>query len=397
MMNEILTEMETTIATVGPKLLGAVAVIVIGWLVAKLVAWGLRKAVDSLSIAKSVNVSAGMGVPTLGENLGKAVYWVVILIALTSALGLLGMESTVAPLTNMVDLFLAFLPNLVGAGLIFGIGYIFASIARRAVTSVLTVARLDTLIEKAGLAQVTNMQTLPNVIGLLVFVLILLPVSIASLDALKMEAVSVPATKMLEGILYAIPNIFIAGIVLLIASVVARFVGDFLQQLLPQFGVDEAVNKLGLLGTTASDTGLSGSIVIAKVASFLIILFGAIEAAHLLQFDTVSEILTTILEIGGSVIFGAIIIGFGIWVAGLVARAMSSTGEGTTVDTVAKFVKWAIIVLAVSIGLRQMGLANEIIVMGFSLGLGAIAVAGAIAFGLGGREWASKKLEEWKK
>lgn len=395
-MNEVLTKMETTIATMGPMLLGAIAVMVIGWLIAKLVAWGLRKAVDSLSIAKSVNESAGIGKPTLGENIGKAVYWVVILIALTSALGLLGMESTIAPLTNMVDLFLAFLPNLVGAGLIFGIGYIFASIARRAVTSVLTVARLDTLLEKAGLAQVTNLQTLPNVIGLLVFILILLPVSIASLDALKMEAVSIPATKMLEGILYAIPNIFIAGIVLLIASVVARFVGDSLRQLLPQFGVDEAVNNLGLLGTTASDKGLSGSIVIAKVASFLVILFGTIEAAHLLQLETVSEVLTKVLEIGGSVIFGSVIIGFGIWVAGLVTRAMLSTGEGT-VDPVAKFVKWAIIVLAVSIGLRQMGLANEIIVMGFSLGLGAIAVAGAIAFGLGGREWAAKKLDKWRR
>ncbi len=395
-MNEVLTKMETTIATMGPMLLGAIAVMVIGWLIAKLVAWGLRKAVDSLSIAKSVNESAGIGKPTLGENIGKAVYWVVILIALTSALGLLGMESTIAPLTNMVDLFLAFLPNLVGAGLIFGIGYIFASIARRAVTSVLTVARLDTLLEKAGLAQVTNLQTLPNVIGLIVFILILLPVSIASLDALKMEAVSIPATKMLEGILYAIPNIFIAGIVLLIASVVARFVGDSLRQLLPQFGVDEAVNNLGLLGTTASDKGLSGSIVIAKVASFLIILFGTIEAAHLLQLETVSEVLTKVLEIGGSVIFGSVIIGFGIWVAGLVARAMLSTGEGT-VDPVAKFVKWAIIILAVSIGLRQMGLANEIIVMGFSLGLGAIAVAAAIAFGLGGREWAAKKLDKWRR
>lgn len=395
-MNEVLTKMETTIATMGPMLLGAIAVMVIGWLIAKLVAWGIRKAVNSLSIAKSVNESAGIGKPTLGENIGKAVYWVVILIALTSALGLLGMESTIAPLTNMVDLFLAFLPNLVGAGLIFGIGYIFASIARRAVTSVLTVARLDTLLEKAGLAQVTNLQTLPNVIGLLVFILILLPVSIASLDALKMEAVSIPATKMLEGILYAIPNIFIAGIVLLIASVVARFVGDSLRQLLPQFGVDEAVNNLGLLGTTASDKGLSGSIVIAKVASFLIILFGTIEAAHLLQLETVSEVLTKVLEIGGSVIFGSVIIGFGIWVAGLVARAMLSTGEGT-VDPVAKFVKWAIIVLAVSIGLRQMGLANEIIVMGFSLGLGAIAVACAIAFGLGGREWAAKKLDKWRR
>jgi len=396
MMNEVLTEMENTIATVGPKLLGAIAVMVIGWLIAKLVAWGIKKAVDSLSIAKTVNVSSGVGAPTLGENLGKAVYWVVILIALTSALGLLGMESTIAPLTNMVDLFLAFLPNLVGAGLIFGIGYIFASIARRAVTSVLTAARLDTLLEKIGLTQVTNVKTLPNVIGLLVFILILLPVSIASLDALKMEAVSIPATKMLEGILFAIPNIFIAGIVLLIASVIARFVGDFLRQLLPQFGVDEAVNNLGLLGATASDKGLSGSIVIAKVASFLIILFGAIEATHLLQFDTVSEVLTKVLEIGGSVIFGAIIIGFGIWVAELVEKAMLSTGEDT-VNPVAKFVKWAIIVLAVSIGLSQMGLANEIIVMGFSLGLGALAVAGAIAFGLGGREWAAKKLEEWKK
>ena len=395
-MNEVLTKMETTIATMGPMLLGAIAVMVIGWLIAKLVAWGIRKAVNSLSIAKSVNESAGIGKPTLGENIGKAVYWVVILIALTSALGLLGMESTIAPLTNMVDLFLAFLPNLVGAGLIFGIGYIFASIARRAVSSVLTVARLDTLLEKAGLAQVTNLQTLPNVIGLIVFILILLPVSIASLDALKMEAVSIPATKMLEGILYAIPNIFIAGIVLLIAIVVARFVGDSLRQLLPQFGVDEAVNNLGLLGTTASDKGLSGSIVIAKVASFLIILFGTIEAAHLLQLETVSEVLTKVLEIGGSVIFGSVIIGFGIWVAGLVARAMLSTGEGT-VDPVAKFVKWAIIVLAVSIGLRQMGLANEIIVMGFSLGLGAIAVAGAIAFGLGGREWAAKKLDKWRR
>ena len=93
-------------------------------------------------------------------------------------------------------------------------------------------------------------------------------------------------------------------------------------------------------------------------------------------------------------LFGAIIIGFGIWLSGIIAGAMSSTGEGT-VDSVAGFVRIAIIILAISIGLRQMGLANEIIIMGFSLGLGAVALAAAIAFGFGGREWAAKKLEEW--
>ena len=42
-----------------------------------------------------------------------------------------------------------------------------------------------------------------------------------------------------------------------------------------------------------------------------------------------------------------------------------------------------------------MGLANEIIMIGFGLGLGAVALAGAIAFGFGGRDWAAKKLQEW--
>lgn len=397
--------MGSTIMATGLNILIATAVMVLGWFIAKIATGLVSRAIDKLSIAKSINETAGLGITTLGESMGKAVYWIVILIALTSALGLLGMESTVAPLTSMIDSFLEFIPNLVGAGLIFGIGYVFASVARRAVTSVLTVANLDKFSKKFGFASFTNMKTLPDVVGLVVFVLILLPVSIAGLDALKIKSVSDPATEMLQGILYAIPNIFIAGIVLLITVVVARFVSNFLKQFLPQFGVDEAVSKLGLLGTGATKKGLSGSVVIARVTSFLILLFGAIEAAHLLQFDTLSVLLTNFLEIGGSVIFGAIIIGFGIWLAGIVSRAMSSTGEGTTsksakkdtVDTVASFVKWIIIILASSIGLNQMGLANEIIVLGFSLSLGAVALAGAIAFGIGGREWAAKKLEKWNK
>ena len=44
-----------------------------------------------------------------------------------------------------------------------------------------------------------------------------------------------------------------------------------------------------------------------------------------------------------------------------------------------------------------MGLANEIISLAFGLLLGAVAVAGAIAFGIGGREIAARKLNEWTK
>ncbi len=52
-------------------------------------------------------------------------------------------------------------------------------------------------------------------------------------------------------------------------------------------------------------------------------------------------------------------------------------------------------VLAGAMALRQMGLANEIITLAFGLLLGAIAVAAAIAFGIGGRELAGEALKNW--
>jgi hypothetical protein len=57
----------------------------------------------------------------------------------------------------------------------------------------------------------------------------------------------------------------------------------------------------------------------------------------------------------------------------------------------------AILVLAGAMALRQMEIANEIVNLAFGLLLGAVAVAVALAFGLGGRESASRLIEEWRK
>ena len=64
-------------------------------------------------------------------------------------------------------------------------------------------------------------------------------------------------------------------------------------------------------------------------------------------------------------------------------------------DRVAPVLKIAIIVLAVAMGLRQMGLANEIINIGFTLILGALAVGAAIAIGFGGKDAAGRMLDKW--
>ena len=89
-----------------------------------------------------------------------------------------------------------------------------------------------------------------------------------------------------------------------------------------------------------------------------------------------------------------IIFGVGLFLANLAARTLeaSSTAQAQLLAVAARV---SITVLAGAMALRQMGLANEIITLAFGLLLGAVAVAAAIAFGIGGREIAGNALKQW--
>ena len=52
---------------------------------------------------------------------------------------------------------------------------------------------------------------------------------------------------------------------------------------------------------------------------------------------------------------------------------------------------------ALAIALQNLGIANEIVALAFSLLLGSIAVAAAIAFGIGSKEIAEREMEAWEK
>ena len=127
-----------------------------------------------------------------------------------------------------------------------------------------------------------------------------------------------------------------------------------------------------------------------------IMIFAAIEAANLLQFEAIAQILNQILELGGQVLFGGVIIAAGVIIANLLSTAIDRSTNGA--DSFASdIVRWATIALATAMGLRFMGLADDIVTLAFGLILGAAAIAfgvgGAIAFGLGGRETAARWLE----
>ncbi|MFN3514928.1 MAG: mechanosensitive ion channel [Phenylobacterium sp.] len=398
-----------------PRVLGAVVVLIAAHFVGKAVQWGLARLINSFPGAKTHNRDAPPK-ETVGFQLGQLGYWLVILIGLIAALTILGLQGVVTPLNTLTIGVLAFVPNLVGAAVIFFVGLVLATIARRVVEAALGAAHVDAWLEKAGLSRVTGSAGLSRTLGLLVFVLIVIPVTIAALEQLRIAAISEPAVAVLDTVLSALPRLIAAAIILALAFFIGRWVASVIEQVLPSFGFDRALQ--GMMGQGAAapppsvaepvapavteaelsappaPSGVTPSKVVAQLALVAIMLFSAVEAARLLEFAAMALMLEQILELAAQVVFGGVIITVGVLLANFLARLIDTSTNGAD-GFASTLVRWATIALATAMGLRFMGIADEIVILAFGLILGSAAVAAALAFGIGGRETAHRLLERW--
>ena len=396
----------------GPKVLLAIVILVVAHFAAKAVKWAIAKLVDRIPFL-SRRDSAGPGgakpAADIGVRIGEVGYWLVWLLGLIAALNVLDQEAVVAPLNGMVNGFLNYLPNVVGAILIFIIGYALATIARRMVEALVEAIDLDKRLIEAGLTHTPRGPGLARLLGLLVFTLIIIPVAIAALDVLDIEAISTPATSMLNDILMTIPRVIGAALIIFISYIIGRWIMTLTEEGLKSIGFDDIVASIAnaepvRVGREKMD--LTPGVETIRFSSFPpsrmiglavligIVLFASVEAARLLGFMAAADMLSQVLTLASRVLFGAVIIALGILLANILAAASVKEGKPSS-EIISTFVRWGVIALATAVGLRSMGLANEIIILAFGLILGSVAVAVAIAFGVGGREAARKLLARW--
>ena len=331
---------------------------------------------------------------SMADTLGDVVYWLVFLLFLPAILGTLDLGGILEPVQAMLTRILAYLPNVVAAGLILLVGWFVARIVRRIVTGLLAASGIDRLGERVGLSQVLGRQTLSGLVGLLAYIFILVPVLISALNALQIEAVTRPATNMLDTFLAAIPNVFAAAVVLVIAYIVGRLVSSLVTNLLAGIGFDTVPARLGLTSGTPTVGRRTPSEIAGALVLVAVVLFATVEAFRLLNFTALADLLAELVQLGGQVILGLIVLAIGAYLAKLAADLVRSSGTPNA-ELLALVARVAILVLAGAMALRQMGIANEIVSLAFGLLLGAIAVASAIAFGFGGREIAGRELEHW--
>ena len=306
--------------------------------------------------------------------------------------------------------------------LIAGVGWLLAQVVRRIVTNLLATTGIDGAGERFGLRRTTGGQTLSGIIGTITYVLILIPVAIAALNALQIDAISVPAIAMLQQILNALPGIFTAALILIAAYFIGRFLADLVTSILTSLGFDSIFSVLGLPSptrqrvvpppivipppTTGSQTVLqpqsnaaqqlatrTPSELVGIITLVGIMLFATLAAVNILNIPALTALVGGLVLILGKILSGLVVFGVGLFLANLVFNIITSSGDRQA-QILAQVARIAIIAFVSALALNQIGIASDIVNLAFGLLLGALAVALALAFGLGGREIAKEQTKE---
>ena len=396
LVTEPLNRLLSQVFQYAPRVAGAGALLLLAWLVASILKFLLSKALNMAKIDERLGTKIGLeeeqGVP-LSKTITDVVYWLVFLLFLPAILSALALEGLLKPVQSMVNVILAFLPNLFAAAVILALGWFAARLIQRIVTNLLAPAGIDRLSERVGIVKVLGEQKLSSVIGLVIYVLILIPVAIAALNALQLEAVTRPTSNMLNMILAAFPAIFAAALVVIFSFVIGRVVAGVITNFLTSIGFNSILVWVGLAKEPV-EAEKTPSQIVGYLVVVAIMLFASIEALQLLDFTNVAGLVTRFTAFAWEVILGLVIIGLGLFLANLAAKTIEASGM-TQRKLLSQAARIAIVILAIAMGLREMGVANEIINLAFGLALGGIALAVALAFGLGGREIAARELSQW--
>jgi len=215
------------------------------------------------------------------------------------------------------------------------------------------------------------------------------------------EAITMSLTGMWESFVFFLPALIGALIVFIAGWIIASALGKVAAKLVRTLRVDRALQKIGW-GHWFSEIGISADVAVffgGLVKWFLILVF-LMAATDILHLNQVTAFLNSILLYIPNVIVAVIILAIVVLVGNLVYNVVkgSTRAAGVMSATIlAAISKWAIIVFGILAALLQLGIASSLVNTIFIGIVTMLALAGGLAFGLGGKEEAAlilRKLRE---
>ena len=374
--------------------LQAIILLVIAFIVAGIARWLVKKLINKtpLKDVEEKATNGALGAPdtslknkmSLGSFIANLVYFIVFMLFVPGIFSSLGVMGVSEPITSFLVTILTYLPNVIGAAIVIAVGILIASLVRMLLVPVFEKLRINKLQEKAGM-EVTDEGKLSQTLAFIVYVLILIPVVIIALDVLDISVISEPAQAMLSIVISFIPNIVAALVLIWLGLLIGKFAGGLVRRLIASSGVDKKVRDM--IGEDKFPKFvLSGAV--GLVVQILVDIFFIVQGLSVLNLSIFDEIGMTIILYLPNVIAAALIFGIAFLLANGVEKLLAKNGF----KGYGRIAHVAIMIVAVFMILNQLGIATVLVNAAFILALGALAVAFAISFGIGGRDFAKKQL-----
>src|SRR5829696_8444450 len=206
------------------------------------------------------------------------------------------------------------------------------------------------------------------------------------------ETLVQPLQNALSTFLSYLPQLVGAIVILIIGYIVAKVLQAVVGRVLQAIGFDGWMEKGGIKQFfDRAETNQTPHSILGQLVFWFVFIIALTMAADALGIPQVSAILGQLIAYIPSIIAAILI----LILAALLANFVSGIVRGATGSgLLASVAQYAIIVYAVFAAITELGIAVELTAPTFLIVLGAVALAAAIAFGLGGREVAQDILHK---
>src|SRR5690606_28373933 len=224
-----------------PMVLGAVAILVVGLLVAPLVRALVRKGLTRLRLNERVSdhardpEEARLSLAGIAATRG---FWAVVIVTRIGVFSVLRFDGLYSPLSALVAEVMLYLPRIVLAGILALVAWLLATVLRAGLNRLMAAGHWD---EK--LSDSAGVKPISSVLGNVVYWLVLLLFLPAIVRALRIDGRMGPLTTMTSQFAAALPNIFAAVVIGVVGWLIAKVLRGLVTNLLEAAGVDRFSNR----------------------------------------------------------------------------------------------------------------------------------------------------------
>lgn len=375
-----------------PDILFAILLLIVAFIAAKIVKSIVTKLLNLIKLEK---LTAKTGVNTESVDsakkfIAKLAYFVTFLLFLPGVLDRLGMDSVSGPITGLANDFISFIPKLVSAGIILAVGIFIAKFVKDLLLPLLKAAKIDKLQEKSGI-KANEKTSFSNIIANVVYGFILLIVITSAFDQLGIAAISGPTNAIVSTIFASIPDILGAIIIIAVGVFISNLVAGLLESLLAGIGADTLIEKI----TGSNEKKIVLSKTISTIVKYIMVVIFLVQGVNVLGLPVLTNIGASIIGYVPAAVSMILILAAGIF-AGNIAESTIAK-KFPNAKATAFIAKIVIYVVTGFLCLSQLGIAKVLVESTFILIVAAACVAFAIAFGIGGRNFAANTLQKLEK